>query len=239
MQLEEFSGKNVQAGEPLTAEAWNQIIEGLRAVNNHLRTAVSSTLKVAIGNTDIDPAELLVTASRVDGPQVFQAVLDLQAANLVFAFSALPAGVYTVRVAAPGFTVGSRSVSLPEEEDIELTLVPDGAVMPSVFGQNLGQGLKILGDRAIQVARILDITGQDVAPANPGPDFADAPILAQVPPAGVAVPAAVGVSLVIAATLREQPAVEMPSLAGLSLSEARQALESVGLVLGEVITKKS
>lgn len=239
MALEEFTGRNVNAGEPVTAEAWNQIVDGLRAVNGHVRTAVASALAVTIGNTEIDIAGLRVTASKADGPQVFQAVLDPEAAAVAFTFSALPAGVYTVRAAAPGFATASQSVTAPDDAEIALTLVPDGALMPNLFGQSLAAGLKTLADRAIVVARVIDITGREVAPANPGADFADAPILVQVPAAGTAVPKAAGISLAIAASLKLEPSVEVPPLKGLSLSEARQALESVGLVLGNVVTKKS
>ena len=239
MLLEEFTGKNVSAGEPLTAEAWNQLVDGLRAVNDHVRTAVASTLAVTITNVDLDASNLIVTAANADGPQVFQAVRDPDSVTIGFTFSELPAGVYTVRATAPGFATVAVSATVPDDAAVEITLAPDGALMPNVFGVPLRQALKTMTEQAINVARVLYITGRYVAPANPSPDFADAPILAQIPDAGVAVPKDAAISLVVAASLREEPSVEMPSLAGLTLDEARQALESIGLVLGDVTTKKS
>jgi hypothetical protein len=38
---------------------------------------------------------------------------------------------------------------------------------------------------------------------------------------------------VVASALRRDPVVTMPSLTGLSLSEAQEVLERIGLVLGE------
>jgi beta-lactam-binding protein with PASTA domain len=45
------------------------------------------------------------------------------------------------------------------------------------------------------------------------------------------------VQLVVSAPLQVQPSVEVPSLAGLTLSEAQKALEAIGLVMGRVVTK--
>jgi len=36
-----------------------------------------------------------------------------------------------------------------------------------------------------------------------------------------------------------EASIEVPSLAGLTLTEAQKALESVGLVLGKVVTKQA
>jgi beta-lactam-binding protein with PASTA domain len=44
------------------------------------------------------------------------------------------------------------------------------------------------------------------------------------------------VQLVISAALQVEPAIEVPSLAGLTLPEAQKALEGIGLVLGKVTT---
>ncbi len=239
MPLEEFAARNVSPGEPVTADAWNEIVNGIRALNDHVRTAVDSTLEVRIGNTGIDPVDIRVVASKQDGPQSFQAVLDPEAEGVLFSFSSLPAGPYVVRATAPGFAVASQAVTAPAEGEIRLTLVPDGALMPDLFGLALTQGLRRLADLGIAVARVLDITGRDIAPANPGADYANSPILVQTPVPGEPVPTTASAALAIAAILREQPSVEVPSLSGLTLAEARRALESIGLVLGEVETRGS
>ncbi len=239
MPLEEFPARNVSPGEPVTADAWNEIVDGIRAINDHVRTTVASTLAVRIGNTGLDLAGLTVIANRQDGPQVVQAVQDPAADGIVFSFSELPAGVYLVRAAAPGFAVASQAVTAPDDSEISLTLLPEGGLMPDLFGLPLQQGLKQLADLGVEVSRVLDITGRDVAPANPGSDYANSPILVQVPAPGKVVPTTASVRLAVAAALREEPSVEVPSLTGLSLKEARKALESIGLVLGEVETRKS
>ena len=57
------------------------------------------------------------------------------------------------------------------------------------------------------------------------------------PPAGDPAPASSGAQLVVSAALEVEPTVVMPSLAGLTLTEARRVLEDLGLVLGEVRTR--
>jgi beta-lactam-binding protein with PASTA domain len=52
------------------------------------------------------------------------------------------------------------------------------------------------------------------------------------------VPTGAPVHLVVAAVLEAESSIEIPSLTGLSLPEAQKALESLGLVLGKVVTKQ-
>jgi beta-lactam-binding protein with PASTA domain len=47
-------------------------------------------------------------------------------------------------------------------------------------------------------------------------------------------PPNVGARLVLAVPIQVEPAVEVPSLSGLTQQEAQKALESIGLVLGKV-----
>jgi beta-lactam-binding protein with PASTA domain len=63
-------------------------------------------------------------------------------------------------------------------------------------------------------------------------------VLAQLPLAGEFVPPSVSAQLVVAASLVAEAAVEMPSLVGLTQTEAQKALENIGLVLGKVVIKQ-
>jgi hypothetical protein len=110
--------------------------------------------------------------------------------------------------------------------------------MPLVLGQTLQASLATLSNVNIKVQRVLDVTGRDVPPANPGADYNDQPVLVQFPDPGKPVPPADSALLVVAAALRVEASIEMPSLAGLSLAEAQKALEGLGLVLGRVVSKQ-
>jgi len=154
-------------------------------------------------------------------------------------FPGLRTGSYQLRAEAPGFQVATTSVTTPEAAVVNLALVAGGAFMPALFGQALQEALANLSAAQIAVERVLDVTGTDVAPANPGPQYNSSLVLMQLPLPGTPVATGQGVQLVIAAVLQPQASIEIPSLTGLSLAEAQKALESLGLVLGKVITKKS
>jgi beta-lactam-binding protein with PASTA domain len=94
--------------------------------------------------------------------------------------------------------------------------------------------LEQLHAAGIDADMILDTTGREISRTSVPPEYADSPILFQLPAAGIVVPTGTGrVRLVVASALRRDPVVTMPSLTGLSLSEAQEVLERIGLVLGE------
>jgi hypothetical protein len=225
--------KTVSPGEPVTAEGWNAIVGGVSALAAYLNATEASGVQVSIKNAGVRDAR--VTATRDDG-LTFEAVAPVApATNYVLA--GLRPGAYSVRVEAPGFAPEVVSVSVPVAAPVEISLQASGAFMPELFGLTLRSALQELSSRKIAVSRILDVVGRDVAPANPGSEYNEQPVLGYFPSAGSAVPPDGQVQLVVSASLQVQPSVEMPSLAGLSLAEAQKALEAVGLVLGRVTTK--
>jgi beta-lactam-binding protein with PASTA domain len=148
-------------------------------------------------------------------------------------------GQYTVRASAPGFTPATDAATIPGTTALTLTMAPANPIMPDVFGQTLAAALAGLATRSIVVSRVVDVTGRDIAPASPDAEFRDSPVLLQRPAAGQPVLASTGAQLVVAASLRIEPSVEMPSLTGLTLDEVRTVLEDLGLVLGDVSTRRS
>ncbi len=232
MALTPFIATTVQPGEPLTAQAWNDLVQGIAALYAFLEANAATSLRVTLTNTGLDPAQVRVAATRDDG-LAFVAV----ATAAGFVFAGLPPGAYTVQASAPGFAPASGAVTVPASAPLALTLSPHGAFMPALFGQALPAALTALRNAGIAVSRVLDITGRDVAPANPGADYDDAPVLMQFPDAGLPVAPEASVQLVVATSLAVEPSIEIPSLAGLTLAEAQKALEGIGLVLGRVVTK--
>ena len=226
----------VNPGEPVTAQSWNVIVNGIAAISNYLDTTEASSLQVTITNTQADPERTRVTATRDDGG-VFAAVAPAPPVTN-WVFTGLRVGDYSVRVEADGFAPKVQQVTVPSADPVSITLTADGAFMPALFGMTLQSALQELTNRNIAVDRILDVAGRDVAPGNPPPEHRESPVLLQIPPGGEAVPPSGRANLVIAAALEVEAAVEVPSLAGLTLTEAQKALESIGLVLGKVVTKQ-
>lgn len=228
--------KTVNAGEPVTAEAWNVIVQAILSLTNYLGSTEGSSLKVTLTNTDAAMAFARVTATRDDGV-AFEAVAPVPP-DKTFVFSGLRPGPYTVRAEAPGFAPATTTVTSPATGPATLTLTPHGAFMPLVFGSTLQAALQQLQNKGIGVSRILDVIGHDIPTANPGPEHTSSFVLAQIPDAGTPVPPEGRAQLVIAAVLQVQPTVEVPSFVGLTLNEAQKALEGLGLVLGKVVTKQ-
>jgi hypothetical protein len=233
MALEEFIAKTVTPGEPLTAQAWNEIVAAVAALNHHILSTEASSIRVQIANAGLAPGQTRVTAVPQDGAQAFEAVRPIPPGT-EHVFAGLRPGVYTVRAEAPGFDAATATVTVPAAEPVSLTLVPRGGLMPALFGRPLSQALSDLKSLGIAVSRVLDIAGREVAPANPGAEYADAPVLVQIPAPGQPVPPESSAQLAVAAALQVEPSIEVPSLTGLSLEEAKKALEAAGLVLGKV-----
>jgi len=225
--------KTVNAGEPVTAEGWNALVGGITALTQYLNATEASGVRITIKNVGVKSAR--VTATRDDGV-TYEAVAPVPPGS-EYILSGLRPGSYQLRVSAPGFQVQNASVTVPVDTPIEVSLQTNGAFMPELFGLTLRAALQALAGQKIAVARILDVVGRDVAPANPGSDYNDQPVLAYFPASGTAVPPEGQVQLVVSAPLQVQPSVEVPSLAGLTLAEAQKALEAVGLVLGKVTSR--
>ena len=228
--------KAVNAGEPVTAEGWNVIVKGIIALTDYLNSTEASSLKVSLTNVGLAVSSARVIATRADGVS-FEAVAPVPP-ETNFVFSGLAAGPYTIRAEVPGFDAATKAVTSPTSEVVPLTLTPRGAFMPAVFGSTLQSALTQLKNVNIAVSRVLDVTGRDIAPANPGAENNDSPVLAQIPGAGVPVAPDGSAQLVIATSLQIQSSIEIPSLAGLTLAEAQKALEGLGLALGKVVTKQ-
>lgn len=239
MALEPFNATEVLPGQPLTAAAWNEIVRALVAVNEHARAGETSGARIRLGNAELDPEQVRVTAVSEDGTQAFAAVRTTGAdGRALFLFSGLRPGPYNVRAEAPAFDAATAAVTVPQAAELTLTLTARGAAMPQLFGVDLATALDTLAKAGIQVGRIVDAQGREVAPANPGSEALAVPVLVQLPWPGEPVPQGVAAQLAIAAPIRTEPTVQVPPLTGLSQSEARQALEAAGLTLGKVVVRK-
>lgn len=235
MKLDPFIAKTVQPGEPLTAQAWNDIVQGIAALYAYLEATEGTQLQATIANTELDLQSARVTAVGVDG-RVAEAVRPIPP-DTRFTFIDLEPGAYTVRAEAPGYDPSTQSVTAPSVTAIDFSLTRNASAMPEVFGLPLEEALAELELAEIAVSRILDVVGRDVAPAQPDQEYRTSPVLMQLPEPGQPVSPGQRAQLVVAAALESEPAVEVPSLSGLTLQEARKALESLGLTLGKVQIK--
>ena len=236
MELRPFVRNLVRPGQPLTAQAWNDLVDGIDAVHQFLR-ATQHTVRVRITNTDVDLRDVRVTATRNDAPPV-EGVRPLTATG-EHVLSRLEAGSWTITASAIGFRPATTPIEVSDagETTVSLALERAANVMPDLFGAPLSVAIRELGEAGIPFARLLDFTGTDYAPANPTNDLLGQPVLAQSPWAGAlfdTTSSGLGASLVIAVPAKLESVAEVPSLAGLTQAEAKQVLEKLGLRLGKV-----
>jgi hypothetical protein len=236
MELRPFVRNLVRPGQPLTAQAWNDLVDGIDAVHQFLR-ATQHTVQVRITNTDIDLREVRVTATRNDAAPV-EAVRPLTPTG-VHVLSRLEAGSWTITASAVGFRPATTPLEVSDggATTVSLALEPSANVMPDLFGLPLSVAIRVLSEAGIPFARLLDFSGTEYAPAKPGNDILGQPVLAQSPWPGAlfdTTSGGLGASLVIAVPAKLESVAEVPSLAGLTQAEAKQVLEKIGLRLGKV-----
>jgi hypothetical protein len=236
--LTPFVATPVNPGEPLTAQAWNQITAALAALSQYLREAETVTLAVKVegDGAALDPATARVVAVSADGQQVVEAARPI-GTRTEHHLAGLEDGKYKLHAEAPGFEPAEKDVTVPAASAVPLKLTPRKR-FPALFGLPLRQALDALGALAVPGYRIFDTLGREVPAGNPGADLLDAPVLVQLPAAGEPVTAGAVAHLVVAAVIRVEPTVQVPSLAGLTLEEAKKALEALGLTLGKVETRR-
>lgn len=239
MPLEPLNAEPVHPGQPITAQAWNEIVENLASVIDTLNAQTGQSLRVTVNNPSVAPEFIRVSAI-AEGAQgaVFEAAPPVPP-DTSHTLTGLPPGNYMIRAHAPGFAAATASTTLPGTGPVNLTMERTAPQMPDVFALTLQQALSTLSTAGVVVQRVVDITGRDIAPANPGAEFLGSQVLMHLPFAGEPAPASSGAQLVVSAALEVEPTVVMPSLAGLTLTEARRVLEDLGLVLGEVRTRTS
>jgi hypothetical protein len=228
----------VHAGEPVTAEAWNDVVFALQEVNRHLRESELLTLAVRVQGDGLEPARARVVAVSADGTQVIEATRPI-AARTEHQLSGLHPGKYTLHAEAPGFEPATAEVTLPTlpaTAPAGLTLAPR-KTFPDLFGLTLRQALDALGKLGVTGHRIFDTLGREVPAGNPG-GLLDSPVLLQLPAAGEPFTPGAVARLAVAAAVQTEAAVFVPSLAGLTLDEAKKALAAVGLSLGKVETRR-
>jgi len=235
MALQPFTAREVRPGEPVTAQGWNDIIGAINDLRAFVLATTGSRLEVRVAGPDLATDRVRVSAIAADGA-VSDAAAPVPPGDSFTLIDLLP-GSYTIRAEARGFAPATAATAVPAAAPVSLTLTRSVPAMPAVFGQTLEEALAALRAAAIVPARVVDITGREVAPANPDASFNSSLVLVQVPAPGEPVASNAGAQLVISAALEVEATIEMPSLAGLTLVEARRVLDQLGLVLGNVQTR--
>jgi hypothetical protein len=223
----------VIAGEPVTAQGWNALVDGLSALYTAVIALGGATLDVTVtaGTSRVPAAEVIAEPLGEGQPVRALPPFALRTAHLLVG---LTDGPWRVHIQAEGFTTEVRDVTLPRPDPLAVSLTASGVTVPDLFGVSLQGALDRIRALGIDADTVLDTTGREVSRTAVPPEYVDAPVLLQLPEAGAVVPVGTGrLRLVVASALRRDPVVTMPSLIGLSQNEAAQVLANLGLRLGE------
>ena len=236
MELKPFLRTLVRPGQPLTAQGWNDLVDGIDSVHLFLR-ATLHVVSVRITNEGLDTRDVRLTAVRNDRPPV-EGVRPTTADGKHI-ITGLEAGAWTLVATAVGYRSATATVTISDEgnTEVQLALEAESRGMPDLFGLDLNTAIARLQAAGIPLTRLLDFEGTDYAPANPGREQLTQPVLAQSPVAGWLLDSARtsrGAAVVIAVPAKLESVVEVPSFAGLTQDEAKRVIEDLGLRVGKI-----
>ena len=222
---------SVNPGDPLTAQGWNAVVDGIDGLYDAVIALGGGALDVDV--TGPVPGSAVVIAEPLGQGQVSQALPPF-GTRTRYLLTGLTDGPWRVHVSSLGYVTQHIDVTMPQLDPLAVQLAADGVVVPDLFGVTAQQALTELATANLVADALVDTTGRDVSRTALPPEYVDSPILFQLPMAGTVLPSGSGrVRLVVASALRRDPVVTMPSLVGLTLAEAQQVLDRLGLVLGD------
>lgn len=230
---------NVNPGDPVKSEDWNNVLDAVRNVYSHLNTPLGAVSVVVTDKADGNPVigaqvSLLPGEAKKGRPRA--ALYVGAGVNRYLAYELIP-GKYKLVCEAPGFDDESRDITVGEDGTVlnvkvVMTAIKPTVVMVNVFGLPLNEAMKKVEEGGLQVNRIIDSHGNEIPPGNVPEEQNTAVILGQVPEPGVNVPLNSQVQLHTAAKAEFVERVKVPDLSGLTLEEAKAKLEASQLVLG-------
>lgn len=224
----------VKAGDPVTAQAWNTIVNGVSDLYDAVLAFGHGVLDVSVlFNGDAVSGAHVVAVPATGDLTPIEAV-QLYGTVTTYTVVGVTAGQWHVFVSAPGFQSQTQDVTIPASGQIVFNLVAAGVVVPDLFGVTAQDALTQLAALNLNVDVILDVLGHEVPKTSLPPQYQNQPILDQLPPAGTVVdPTAQRLRLVVATALDQAPVVTMPSLVGLSYDEVASVLDGLGLKVGK------
>jgi hypothetical protein len=225
---------NVNPGEPVTAQGWNTLVNGLGDLYDAVLAFGHGVLGVSVlANGNPVPGASIVAAPAAGDLTAIQAV-PLYGSVATYTVVGVTSGQWHVFVSAPGFQPQAQDVTIPATSPLVFNLVAAGVVVPDLFGVTAQDALSQLTTLNLTVDVILDVLGHEVPKSSLPPQYQNQPILDQLPTAGTVVdPASQRLRLVVATALDQTPVVTMPSIVGLTYDEVASVLDGLGLKVGK------
>lgn len=230
----------VNPGDPLTSQQWNNIIDAIGTLYDALNKVAGSlviTVKVRGAGTLLKNVlvNVLPTSSTQGPPRVAQFIGDGINAYRV---DQLPAGTYTIVAQADGYTdetLSSLTMAADgSSQNVAMEMSPTDVLVsvPVLYGQTLADAITLIGT-SLPIGRIIDSHGNDIPPGALTDAAKQGLVLNQAPLPGAQVPKNTALFLSISAKAEFTERVQVPDIRGLTIDQARVALQGSQLVLGE------
>lgn len=215
----------VSAGNPITAQAWNEILSALGALFDEVIGLGGVAVDVVLNGGAITDA--VVVAVPATGAPV--AAVPPRGTGTAFTLPHLVAGTtWTLHVAAPGFDALQQPITLPPTGVIAITLTANTKAMPDLLGQTAQAAMTRLTTDGIQLGAIYDTDGTEVSKSAFPANRNGTRVLFHFPTPTMPVHAATAnVRLVLAAPPTQM--VTVPDVRGKTLAAAQAQLIAAGL----------
>ncbi len=234
---------NATPGDPITSEAWNNIIASIKKLYEQHNQSTSQLILAVMDDQDkqvIKRAYVTLVSEKMPPRIAGYAGADIQK----YSVNDIAPGHYKLFVEAEGYAVETREMVILEDNQpmsvkIEMTKTLQQKEVSSYFGLTLVAAHKAIKEAGFLLNRIIDSHGKELTQADIQEAGAGIKVLNQVPGAGLLHKIGGPFALLVSAKEAVEKRVKVPDLKGLSLNEARVALEDMDLVLGETNTISS
>lgn len=223
------------AGEPITSQAWNEIVGGLNDLFDAVLAIGTGLVEVEVVENGAMARGAVVVAEPLGEGNPVVAVPPF-AGRTAHSIVGVSSGKWRLHIALDGYTTETREVDIPLDDRLIVEVSRVGPALPDLFGLGATDAVKKLSEAGISVERLIDTTGNEISPFDINVDQAKSPVLMQFPDAGTSMLSGLRVRLVIAAAIRGTKTVTMPNLAGLRSDDVAKVLDDLGLRIGETQT---
>ena len=230
----------VSPGDPLTSQQWNNIIDAIGTLYdalNKVAGALELTVKIKGAGTVLKDALVNVLPSgTTQGPP--RAAIFVGGGIDRYRVDQLPAGTYKIVVQGDGFTdetvptLTMANDGSSQSVTVEMTPTEVLVSVPNLLGRTLGDAVTLIGT-SLPIGRIIDSHGKEIPPGAIPDDAKQGLVLNQAPPPAALVPKNTGLFLSVSAKAEFTERVKVPDIRGLTIDQARVALQGSQLVLGE------
>lgn len=220
---------HVEPGRPITAAAWNDILDSLGLLRDGINAIGSGELQVTVhlaGQTSQKIPEAEVVAVSKNTGRAIRAARPFPGRD-AHTVSGIGPGSWDLHISASNYLTRTETVTFPAPAPVTVGLTLDGKAVPDLFAKQLSEAKTVLAPLGIKIEKIVDSAGKDhaidSAPAN-------MVVLYQLPAKGTVIkPAVDRIRLVIAAEVEITGMVKVPDVTGMSPTKAAAKLAEYGL----------